>query len=181
MRRRSPLQEPHPSDVRAAAAGDVAAFERLVRAYQADVWRFLTRFLGDAALAEDVAQDTFLRAYLRLGSFRFECKFSTWVLQIARNAGLDALRARMRRVRLHDAAPAPPPTQDPVATAEVAAALASLGPNLREALLLVEVLGLTYREVAEVTGVPEGTVKSRVFKARSRLAGWMTEGAAGEV
>ena len=162
-------------------AGDVAAFERLVRLYEADVWRFLTRFLADRSLAEDVAQETFLRAYLRLGTFRFECKFSTWVLQIARNAGLDAVRARGRRARLHAAAPPTGAGRDPATAAEVEAALASLGPRFREALLLVEVLGLSYREVAEVTGVPEGTVKSRVFKARARLAVWMEAGAAGEM
>ena len=161
--------------------GDVAAFERLVRLYQADVWRFLARLLGDRALAEDVAQETFLRAYQRLGTFRFESKFSTWVLQIARNAGLDAVRARTRRMRLHAVAPPPGAGNDPVRAAEIRAALASLAPRFREALLLVEVLGLTYREVAEVTGVPEGTVKSRVFVARDRLAGWLAAEAADEV
>lgn len=175
------LYEPQPTVIRAAMDGDIAAFERLVTGYQAEVWRFLTRFLGDAALAEDVAQETFLRAYLHLATFRFECKFSTWVLQIARNAALDAIRARSRRSRVTATSPLPGPAPDPAGAAEMKAALNSLSPKLREALLLVEVLGLTYQEVAEVIAVPEGTVKSRVFKARSRLVGWMAAEAADEV
>lgn len=162
-------------------AGDVAAFERLVRAYQPDVWRYLARFVGDPALAEDITQETFIRAYLRLHSFRFESKFSTWVLQIARNAGHDALRSRVRRLRLDAAAPPNRPPRDPAATAEINSALASLGPKFREALLLVEILGLTYQEAGEVIGVPEGTVKSRVFKARNRLVDWLNADAAHEM
>ena len=175
------MEEPEPVTVRAAIDGDLAAFEELVRTYQAAVWRFLKHLLGDRELAEDVTQETFLRVYQRLQSFRFDAKFSTWVFQIARNAGVDALRSRTRRLRLVDVAPRPAPAPDPHAGAEVGAALASLSPKLREALLLVEILGLSYRETAMVLRVPEGTVKSRVFQARDRLIGWMTEGQVDEV
>jgi RNA polymerase sigma-70 factor, ECF subfamily len=179
------MEEPEPALIRAAAAGDLAAFERLVRAYQEPVWRFLRRLLGDAGGAEDVAQETFLRVFRRLPTFMFEARFSTWVFQIARNAGVDELRSRQRRIRL--ASLAPPPTAAvgmTEARAEIDAALASLPVDLREAILLIEVLGLRYHEVARVLGVPEGTVKSRVFSARSRLHRWSTadeERASGEV
>jgi RNA polymerase sigma-70 factor, ECF subfamily len=179
------MEEPEPALIRAAAAGDLGAFERLVRAYQEPVWRFLRRLLGDAGVAEDVAQETFLRVFRRLPTFTFEAKFSTWVFQIARNAGVDELRSRRRRIRLASLARPPTPAVGmPEARAEVDAALASLPVDLREAILLIEVLGLRYREVARVLGVPEGTVKSRVFSARSRLHRWSTadeERASGEV
>jgi RNA polymerase sigma-70 factor (ECF subfamily) len=171
------MEEPEPLAIRAAATGDMTAFERLVRMYQAPVWRFLRHLLGDAALAEDITQETFLRVYQRLPTFEGRSKFSTWVLQIARNAGIDALRSRQRRDRLLLAVPpvAPPPSAD--VRAELDAALATLSPKLREAILVVEVLGLTYREASATIGVPEGTVKSRVFQARERMVAWREAGA----
>jgi RNA polymerase sigma-70 factor (ECF subfamily) len=175
------VHEPEPATVRAAASGDGRALEELVRAYQAPVWRFLRHQLGDAAAAEDVAQETFVRMYQRLPGFRHQSKFSTWLFQIARNAGVDALRSRTRRLRLVEAAPMGPGASDPAARAELQSAVDSLTPVLREALLTVEVLGLSYREAAAVLGCPEGTAKSRVFTARQQLWKWMAEGAADEV
>ncbi|HEY6415185.1 MAG TPA: sigma factor, partial [Acidimicrobiales bacterium] len=70
------MEEPEPALIRAAGAGDLAAFEQLVRAYQEPVWRFLRRLLGDAGVAEDVAQETFLRVFRRLPTFTFEARFS---------------------------------------------------------------------------------------------------------
>ena len=153
--------------------GELVAFEGLVRMYQGPVFRFLRNLLGDASLAEDVTQETFIRAYERRASFRFDAAWSTWVFQIARNAGLDAVRARTRRLRLVDRARPPSPRTDPMARIELDAALASLSPKLREAVLVVEVLGLTYKEAGEVLRAPEGTVKSRVFQARQQLLTWM--------
>ena len=150
-------------------AGDVGAFEQIVRLHQQSVWRFLRRLLGDPTAAEDVAQETFLRVYRRLPTYAFRARFSTWVFQIARNAGLDELRraaagrpggagpcaraggGRGRRHR-RGSRSTPPWPPCPV--------------DQREALLLVEVLGLRYAEAAAVLGVPVGTVKSRVFGAR---------------
>lgn len=169
------VEEPEPAVVRAAMAGDLVAFERLVRCYQPHVWRFLRHLLGDDALAEDVTQETFLRLYQRLPSFAWRSKFSTWVFRVARNAGIDALRSRRRHDRLLAALPSPRPAPGPDGRAEALAAVASLSPKLREALLLVELFGLTYREAAEVLRVPDGTVKSRVFQARVRLAAWRGE------
>jgi RNA polymerase sigma-70 factor (ECF subfamily) len=173
------VDEPEPQLIRAAASGDGAAFEQLVRAYQTPVWRFLRHLVGDPSLAEDVTQETFLRVYQRLGTFSFQSKFSTWVLQVARNAGIDALRSQQRRARLARSfasamEPAQPAAGD--ARVELQAAIASLSPKLREAILVVEVLGLPYREAAAVLRIPEGTVKSRVFQARERLLVWRAEG-----
>ena len=170
------MYEPDPELIHAAGTGDAAAFEELVRAYQAHVWRFLRHLLGDPSLAEDITQETFVRVYRKLGTFRFRSKFSTWVFQIARNAGIDALRSQGRRERLLTAIE--PRKQDvaPVSElrVEIEAALQSLSPKLREAFVLIEALGLTYREAGRAIGVPEGTVKSRVFHAREQLVSWMS-------
>lgn len=176
------MEEPHPTTVRAAVGGDAAAFEELVRLYQAQVFRFLCRLVADRSLAEDLTQETFLRVHQRMATFGFRSKFSTWVFQVARNVGIDELRRRARRTRLLRLVPAPVEA-GPELRAELEAALWSLSVKLREALLVVEVLGFTYREAAEMLSVPEGTVKSRVFQARERLAGWLAgeEDVAGEV
>jgi RNA polymerase sigma-70 factor (ECF subfamily) len=166
------MDEPDPVAIRAAASGDVAAFEGLVRDYQTMVWRYLRHFLGDPDLALDVTQETFVRVFRRLDSFRHQSKFSTWLLQIARNAGIDAIRGRDRRARLLTEVPPSSPSADPVTGAELEAALAVLDASRREPLLLVEVTGLTYREAAVVLGIPEGTVKSRVHSARRELLAW---------
>ena len=170
------MDEPDPGTVRAAADGDVGAFEELVRAYQAQVWRFLRHLLGDPALAEDVTQETFLRVFMRLHTFQSRSRFSTWVFQVARNAGVDALRSRARQERLARLVPPPGSVAPADSGTELVAALGCLSVKLRESLLLVEVLGLRYREVAEVLGVPEGTVKSRVAQARHRMTAWLAEG-----
>lgn len=173
--------EPEPAVVRAAAAGDLDAFDALVRGCQADLWRFLRHLVGDDAAAEDIAQETFIRVFQRIRSFRFQSKFSTWVLSISRNAAVDFMRARTRRLRLEAAAPAQGRAADAATRVELQAALSSLPSKLREALLAVEVVGMTYREAGTVLGVPEGTVKSRVFQARHRLVAWFSEDVAGEV
>jgi RNA polymerase sigma factor (sigma-70 family) len=165
------VEEPDPVLIRAAAAGDLAAFDALVRLYQQPVWRFLCRLVRDQALAEDLAQETFLRAYRKLDGFAHQSRFSTWLFQIARNAGIDALRRRDRESRLLEV-PEPGPRPSPEAGAEIDAGLAALSPKLREAVLVVEVLGYRYREAAVILGVPEGTVKSRVHTAREQLVAW---------
>jgi RNA polymerase sigma-70 factor (ECF subfamily) len=170
--------EADPHVIRTAAAGDHRAFEVLVRTYQEPVVRFLAHLLSDRALADDVAQETFLRCYQKLDGYSFDGRFSTWLLRVAHNAGIDAMRGRVRRERLRGYAGSGP--TDPVLRAELVAALATLPMRLREPLLLVEVTGLRYREAAEVLGIPEGTVKSRVAHARARLAAWFRAGDGGE-
>lgn len=167
--------EPEATLIRRAIEGDHRAFAALVEPLRAPVWRFLCRFLADQALAEDVTQETFLRVYTRLRSFGGRAKFSTWVFQIARNAAVDADRARRRRHSLVERVA-------PVSSGWVAGgewkielneALSSLPVRLRETFVLVEVVGLDYRETGAVLGIPAGTVKSRMFHARRQLVDWM--------
>jgi RNA polymerase sigma-70 factor, ECF subfamily len=166
------MEEPDPRTIRAAAGGDDDAFAVLMRASQPHVWRFLRHLLGDAEQAADVTQETFVRVHRSLPRFRFEARFSTWLFSIARNAAIDEQRRQGRRHRLHGVLRAPTPEPDGALGAELRAALASLSPALREAFVLVEVFGQTYRDAAEVLAVPTGTVKSRVFRARVELVRW---------
>lgn len=166
------MTEPDPGIIRAAQEGEVAAYDALVRACYGNVLRYLRHFLGDHTLAEDVTQEAFVRCFRRLDTYNFEGRFTTWLVQIARNAGVDAIRRRQRHDRVALLAPPPSPPSDAVSLVELDAALATLPARLRDALVLVEVVGLRYREAADVLRVPEGTVKSRVAKARVRLLEW---------
>lgn len=172
------MHEPDPATIRAAAAGDRRAFETLVREHQEIVVRFVRHLVGDSH-AEDVAQETFLRVHKKLGTFGFRCRFSTWLLQIARNAAVDELRRSARRDRLALVAPPPAPPSAPDVRAELRAALASLSPTIVEALVLVEVFGFGYEDAGRTLGVPTGTVKSRVFQARRKLHEWQAAGETG--
>jgi RNA polymerase sigma-70 factor (ECF subfamily) len=174
------MDEPDPRVIRAAAAGDEAAFTVLMRAAQPHVWRFTRHLLGDDEQAADVTQETFVRVHRSLGDFRHQARFSTWLFQIARNAAVDEQRRGGRRQRLQAAIARPGPSPDASLGAEVRAALASLSPRLREAFVLIEVFGQPYQDAALVLGVPTGTVKSRVFRARSELVRWFGEGDANE-
>jgi RNA polymerase sigma-70 factor (ECF subfamily) len=173
---RGVVQEADPQAVRAAADGDIDAFESLVRAYQAPVWRFLRDLVGDPDLAQDLTQETFVRAFRQLRTFRFRSKFSTWLFRIARNVGIDALRSRARQETLLARIRPADPTAGPELGSELSAAVRSLSPKLREAMLLVEVVGLTCSEAGDVLGIPEGTVKSRLFTARGHLVTWLRAG-----
>jgi RNA polymerase sigma-70 factor, ECF subfamily len=170
------MEEPDPATVRSAAAGDRRAFARLVRHTQDHVWRFIRHQVGDDELASDLTQETFLRVHASLRSFRGEASFGTWLLRIARNLAVDERRRAARR-------PVFVPVEDstglvrspgPSLLNELDAALDSLPPDQRDALLLVEILGLRYREAALILEVADGTVKSRVFHARAALTRWMT-------
>ncbi|MGH8925435.1 MAG: RNA polymerase sigma factor [Acidimicrobiia bacterium] len=166
------MESPDVADVVAAAAGDVSAFERLVHATEGHLWRYLVHILGDRALAEDVRQEIFMRVLHKLPSLRDPDRFVPWLFAMARNAAYDASRARRRRhARLQQAVDEAyqATSPDPHLELEVADALARLEPELRETLVLVGVMGLSYAEVAATMGVPEGTVKSRVFRARRQL------------
>ena len=171
------MDEPDPRVVRAAAAGDVTAFTELMRVAQPHVWRFVRHILGDDEQAADVTQDTFLRVHRSLPSFRFDARFSTWLFRIARHAAVDELRRSGRRQRLVAAITPPEASADGALGTELKAALAALSPRLREAFVVVEVFGLAYQDAGEVLGVPTGTVKSRVFRARLELVGWFDESA----
>jgi RNA polymerase sigma-70 factor, ECF subfamily len=174
--RKATVHDVDPAAIRAAAAGDVAAFDAVVRAFQTPVWRYLEGLVGDPHLAEDLTQETFLRAFTKLSTYAFQARLSTWLFQVARNVAVDAMRASARRGRLvHRIAP-PGDHPGPEAGSELHAALRTLPAKLREALLLVEVLGFTCAETGKILGVPEGTVKSRLFHARKRLVAWFAAG-----
>jgi len=162
--------------VAAARSGDQAAFAALVRRYQGLVYAVCVRLLGDRDAAEDITQEAFIRAYLSLDRFR-GTNFRSWVLRIAHNAALDHLRAARRHPHLPlERAPEQRSQSEPALQVEqhgliaaLEAALAALPPEQRAVVVLVDVEGLAYEEAAEVLGVPVGTVKSRLARARVRL------------
>jgi RNA polymerase sigma-70 factor (ECF subfamily) len=162
------VQDPDPRTIARARDGDLGAFEELVREYQADLFRFAWHLTRDRSLAEDVTQDAFLRAFRFFGTYRGDSRFSSWLLRICRNCAMDALRRERSFLSRSEAEPAAA-IVDPIARAELAAALASVSDDHREPFLLIEVFGLSYRETADVLGVRVGTVKSRMHRARQAL------------
>jgi len=153
----------------ASRDGDPAAFAEVVRAAQADVWRFVAHLVGRDH-ADDVAQDTFVRAFRALPQYRGDAAARTWLLAIARRAGADHIRRLRRQRRLHARLEA---HAEPTATTSRASELLDLvhrlGPDRQEAFVLTQVVGCSYAEAAEVCGVPVGTIRSRVARAREEL------------
>lgn len=161
-----------------ASAGDRRAFGDLVRRHQDGVFRFVFRMVGSRDQAMDLTQDSFLKAWQALPGWRPEARFRTWLLQIARNASLDVLRRRSLAdfVPIDEAfelpGPGPTPESRAAATQDLRlldAALRRLQADHREVLLLRELEGLSYEEIAAVLDVAEGTVKSRLGRARAAL------------
>lgn len=160
-----------------ASLGDITAFEVLVRRYQLPIVRLCVGMLGDWHAAEDAAQDAFFSAWRSLGRFRGDAQFSTWLYRIAANQCLRDIRRRPAQVTQlpKDLAAAesgaPHSRLEAVeATAAVSFAVARLSPEQRVALLLREVEGLSYDQIAEVLGVSMAAVKSRIYHARVELA-----------
>jgi RNA polymerase sigma-70 factor (ECF subfamily) len=166
--------------VRRAQRGDRFAFEALVERHQSRLFTLAARVLGSRQDAEDAVQDALVRAWLALPRFRGDARFSTWLYRICLNAARDA-RGR-RRIHVAEAETEPADPRDRFAEHELSGdlqrALNALPEDYRDAVVLADVLGCSYAEVAELTGVPEGTVKSRVFRGRSELAHLL--GTAGE-
>jgi RNA polymerase sigma-70 factor (ECF subfamily) len=163
------VREPEPETVRRARAGDPVAFEELVRAHQADVYRLALHLVRDRPTAEDVTQEAFLHAYKSLRRFRGQSRFSTWLYRITRNCAVDAIRRRERQRRLAERAVEEHPEPDPSLRAALSSALDGLPSELREGFVLIEVFGLSYREAAQILGVFPGTLKSRMYRARHLL------------
>ncbi|GIJ71938.1 sigma-70 family RNA polymerase sigma factor [Virgisporangium ochraceum] len=154
----------------AAATGDPIAQGAFVRATQAEVWR-LAAALVDRDTADDLTQETFLRALKALPSFEGRAGVRTWLLSIARRTCADHLRATVRRRRLGDrllSAPADPGPDD-TGLVDALDLLHRLDPPRRAAFVLTQVTGLSYAEAAAVEGVPVGTIRSRVARARAEL------------
>lgn len=164
-----------------AREGDRNAFAELVRRHQDRVFRFLVRLTGSRDDALDVAQDSFLRAWQALPGWRPEAKFGTWLFQIARNAALDLLRRRGTVEVATDPAALPEQWRhgdDPFVRLDgtqrvrlLERALAELSPEHREILLLREIEEMGYEEIAATLDLTEGTVKSRLARARTALLG----------
>ena len=166
------MDEPDPQLVTAARAGDLDAFAELVARYQGHVWRLSFHLVRNETVADDVTQDAFVRAYRFLARYRGEAKFSTWLFSITRNCALDELRRAERRRRLSDelGRDATERVTDHSVRLEVAEALGVLPVELREPIVLIDMFGTSYKEVAGILGVPVGTVKSRVHRGRELLA-----------
>jgi RNA polymerase sigma-70 factor, ECF subfamily len=150
----------------AARDGDRTALEAAVRAGQPDVWR-LARSLVGTDDADDVTQETFVRAWRALPAYRADASGRTWLLAIARRTCADALRRRYRHRRADRLrrAPIAAPPDDP----GVSGLVAGLEPDRREAFVLTQFLGFSYGEAAAVCDVPLGTIRSRVARAREDL------------
>lgn len=178
------IEDPDHDLVKSWQAGDEGAFEQLVRRHENKVFRLLLRMMGNREEAEDVSQETFLSLHRHGHRFRGEARFSTFVYRVASNAALNRRRtlgrnrARIQKLAVRQAAgddlPYSPRNPEDATggveiSAEVRRALDSLKPALRLPVLLYDIEGLAYGEIAEVLGVAEGTVKSRIHRARQAL------------
>jgi RNA polymerase sigma-70 factor (ECF subfamily) len=171
-----PLPQPDQDVLRKAQRGDERAFRIILNAYETPVYNYVLRMVGDRALAEDLSQEIFLRIYQGLPGFSLRCRFTTWLFQVAKNRVLDELRARERKpqsaLTLDDLPPLevvdPPPERVEMIDA-VWRAVAALNPDLKMALLLRDVVGLSYTEIADSLEITLATVKWRIFKAREEV------------
>ena len=175
-----------------AKAGDSRAFEMLVIKYQRRIERLIARMVRDVDLVQDIAQESFIRAYRALPQFRGDSAFYTWLYRIAVNTAKKALVDMKRDPLVTESARAASNDDDDetsrgereltdgetpealLATKEIAqavnAAIEALSEDLRQAITLREIEGLSYEEIAELMNCPIGTVRSRIFRARESIA-----------
>ncbi len=176
--------------VERAVAGDQKAFELLVIKYQRRIQRLIGRMVRDVDLVEDIAQDTFIRAYRALAQFRGEAQFYTWLYRIAVNTAKKALMELKRNPTVSenffksDDDDETSPLENELISSEtpeavlagkeiaqmVNAAMDALPEELRQAITLREIEGLSYEEIAEAMNCPIGTVRSRIFRAREAVS-----------
>ena len=176
--------------IRRVLHGDVNAFEDLVEAYEKNVYNLALRMTGNPQDAQDMAQEAFIKAYNSLSTFRGDSKFSVWLYRIVSNICLDHLRKKNRgtpgsltvedddgeemQLELPDTSTAPEEVLEKKLTRDaVRRGLASLPPDARQILLLREIEGLSYEEIGATLGLESGTVKSRLFRARKKLAAFL--------
>jgi len=171
----APLPEEDESLMRRAQGGDARAFEELYRSHVDHVYALCLRMSADRERAERLTQDTFVRCWEKLGTFRGESRFSSWLYRLAVNVVLNDQRSRKRRhLRLESTGDpgrygkATPQrmTEDMI---DVERALAGLPQAARAALVLYGIEGYKYREIAKMTGLAEGTVKAQIHRARKLL------------
>jgi RNA polymerase sigma-70 factor, ECF subfamily len=180
------VEEPEPAVVQAAMDGDLAAFERLVRSYQAHVWRFLRHLLGDAALAEDVTQETFLRALRRISSVTYQGRdIGAWFVTIARNLIFDHVKSSRYRLEstTSDIIELSPSTHGPeqqvldlATNEELLRCVRKLNADQQECIQLRFLQGLSVAETAQAMDRNEGAVKALQHRAVRRLAQLLPEG-----
>jgi len=170
------LAQPDFGVLRKAQRGDERAFSLIVRAYEIPVFNYVLRLVGDRALAEDLTQEVFIRVFQGLPKFSLRSKFTTWLFQVTKNRVLDELRASERRPRALVALDDAPPLEVLDAPAEQAetiqalwTAVDALNTDLKMALLLRDVVGLSYNEIADSLDTTLATVKWRIFKAREEV------------
>ena len=158
-----------------AREGDRAAFERLYRDSVGRVYALCLRMSGDAARAEELTQDVFVKAWRKLGSFRGDSAFSSWLHRIAVNVvyqeGRTEKRRRARIIPAEEAAAvdAPGVPVSPGARVDLERAIGGLPPGARSAFVLHDIEGYTHKEIAEMVGSAEGTVKAQLHRARKLL------------
>jgi RNA polymerase sigma-70 factor, ECF subfamily len=173
------------SVVERAKQGDQEAFAALIRHYDPGLRALAYRLLGNRDHMDDALQDAYLNAYRALPQFRGASKLGTWLYRIAYNACLDELERsrRIRRLPLEQATEPPEPRAGVAETVasrrDLADALAALAPEDRVTVLLVDAQGFNYRDAGEVLGVPEGTIASRLNRARAALRRVLEERAEG--
>jgi RNA polymerase sigma-70 factor (ECF subfamily) len=176
--------------VLSARSGQEAAYRELIRRYERPIFALLFRMVRDRELAEDLAQETFVKALNAIDSYRPEFKFSSWIFKIANNAAIDHLRRRELDTLSLDGSPhAETPEamqatalqigarqESPLDTVEakelggaIEAAIGSLRPEYRSCILLRHVEGRAYEEIAEILNLPLGTVKTYIHRARNEL------------
>jgi RNA polymerase sigma-70 factor, ECF subfamily len=177
--------------VQQAQRGDVRAFEMLVVKYQRRIERLISRMVRDTDLVQDIAQETFIRVYRALPQFRGDSAFYTWLYRIAVNTAKKALMDMKRDPLVLLSARAGDDESDETSRAEIElthsetpeallaskeiaaavnAAIEDLSPDLRLAITLREIEGLSYEEIADLMNCPIGTVRSRIFRARESIA-----------
>ncbi len=186
------LPQPDLAILRKAQRGDERAFSIIVRTYETPVYNYVLRLVQDRSLAEDLTQEVFLRVFQGLPKFSLRCKFTTWLFQVTKNRVLDELRANERRPRhlvaIDEIAPLEvldAPVERLEAIDTLWRAVDELNPDLKMALLLRDVVGLPYSEIADSLEVTLATVKWRIHKARDEVQLAMaregiTYGAAGQ-
>ncbi|AIQ12592.1 RNA polymerase sigma factor [Paenibacillus durus] len=155
-----------------AKHGDKEAFAQLVKRYKGHVYRYAAGMLGDRMDAEDVSQEAFIKVYYSLSGLDNEYAFSSWIIRIVSNLCKDRLKKRTKEQRMSDEPNETIADQhlpDPLEKLSIEEAMSRLTVEHREILLLHEVQGYRYEEIADIMEIPLGTVKSRLFAARMVL------------
>jgi RNA polymerase sigma-70 factor (ECF subfamily) len=170
------LPQPDLGVLRKAQRGDERAFSIIVRTYEQPVYNYILRLTGDRSLSEDLTQEVFIRVFQGLPGFSLRSRFTTWLFQVTKNRVLDELRALDRRpkavVNIDDAPPfevVDAPAERSETIDAVWRAVEALNPDLKMALLLRDIVGLSYTEIAETLEITLATVKWRIYKAREEV------------